>query len=329
MRTQRLEQSRLGAAKPSPDDRGASARVGFALKPGETRTVRFVLAWYAPVWVSSNHSPLRPNAPGGGSRYVNTYSARFKSAADVAEYLTQHHRTLLDRILAWQQIVYAEKKLPGWLQDGLINVLAILPQESFMMKSADPSHWWGDKGFFCVNESLMSCPQQSCIGNDQIGEWAVSLLFPELALRKLGAFRHYQKPDTGEPPSTLGAGTDADHPWYEQQLAMDGQFYVHMLERYRLSSGNDKMLDDWYPSVKACLRFMFTVDQDGDGLPDVHGGNHYLDGWPMEGAAPHVSSYWLATLKIAERMAKRQSDSAFADECRSRRESEPAVEQKL
>ncbi|MBI2843258.1 MAG: hypothetical protein HYX78_07635 [Armatimonadetes bacterium] len=294
--------------KPSADDVGSSAAVDFSLEPGQSRTIRFVLAWCAPNWKSFHGNP-----------YVNMYATRFKSPAAVAAYLAREHRSLLNRVLAWQEVVYGEKRLPGWLQDSLINVLGLLSQQSFIMKSPDPKHWWGKDGFFCVNESLISCVQQSCIANDEFGEWAVNLLFPELGLRKLRAYKHYQKRDTGQTPSVLGTGpsTEADRPWFGQQLAIDGQVYIHMVDRYRLSTGDDKVLDEWYPSVKAGLKFMFTRDEDGDGLPDVHAGGHYLDAWHMEGAAPHVSTYWLATLGIVERMAKMQRDTEFAQECRS------------
>ncbi|MBI2844025.1 MAG: hypothetical protein HYX78_11555 [Armatimonadetes bacterium] len=312
-----------GLPEPAAEDGGSSAAVDFSLKPGESKTLRFVLAWYAPEWVSSavpwwpTYTLGNPNLNKFGNRYINTYSERFTSAADVAEFLAKNHESLLSRILAWQQVIYAEDKLPGWLQDSLINVLAVLPQESLMMKIPDPNHWWGKDGFFCVTESLMSCPHTSCIANDEFGEWAVNLLFPELGLRKLSAFKHYQKKDTGQTPSTLGAGTEADRPWFDQQLTLDGQVYIHMVDRYRLSTGNDKVLDEWYPSVKAGLRFLYPLDEDGDGLPDCHHTNHYLDAWPMEGAAPHIGTYWLSTMLIAERMAKIQGDAAFAAECRA------------
>jgi len=304
------------------------------------QTIRFVLAHYAPLWnskVVGDDIHIHGKKYMNGNTYMNMYATRFKSVLEVVEYLTRQHRSLLERVLAWQQVVYAEKKLPGWLQDSLLNVCALLAQNSFMMKSPDPGHWWGKEGFFCVNESLMSCNQQSCIANDEFGEWVVNLLFPELGLRKLKAFKHYQKTgdytmpkDTGQPPSTLGPRTEPDRPWFSQQVTIDGQAYVHMVDRYRLSTGDDKVLDEWYPSVKACLQWMFRVDGDGDYLPDVHGGNHYFDIWPMEGAAAHVSTYWLATLAIVERMAHIQGDTDFAKECRSwYKKARQSIEQKL
>jgi non-lysosomal glucosylceramidase len=299
--------NRIAASLPEPvsHESGTSVALDFILQPGESKTVHFVLAWFAPTWDSVV-----------GKTYQNKYVSRYQSAGEVAEYLACEHESLFRRILAWQDVIYSEKKLPGWLQDSLINVLAILTQNSFWMTSTDPGHWWGEQGLFCVNESLLSCPQQSCIANDQFGEWPINLLFPKLGLRKLEAFRHYTNPNTGQTPSALGPINEPDQPWSNQLIAVDGQIYVHMVDRYRLSTGDDKMLDEWYPSVKAGMKFMFTVDKDGDGLPDINGCNHYFDMWPMYGIATYVSTYWLATLHIAGRMAELQHDDSFAEECR-------------
>jgi uncharacterized protein (DUF608 family) len=244
------------------------------------------------------------------------YASRFESAVEVANHLAGQHDALLDRVLAWQQAVYGEEGLPGWLRDSLVNIFAVLAQQSFWSKSADPGHWWGDEGLFFVNESLLSCPQQACIANDHAAEWPVDIFFPDLARNKLRAFKHYQQPN-GQTPSTLGPGTEPDQPWSDQQLPFDGQVYVQIVDRMWQVTGDRGVLEEFYESVKAGTRFMRTVDKDGDGIPDVKGSNQAYDNWPaMEGAAIHVATYWLATLRMVERMALEMGDDAFVDEVR-------------
>ncbi|MBI2842079.1 MAG: hypothetical protein HYX78_01625 [Armatimonadetes bacterium] len=266
--------------KPSASDAGCSTAVDFVLRPKENKTLYLILAWYAP--------NLDPNSK-------NMYAASFNGALDVAEYLAEHHESLLNRVFAWQQVVYGEKRLPGWLQDSLINVLAILAQESF---------WKAGEDYFTINESLLyGCGDNLATG--QFGDWPVNLLFPETGLKKIAGLRQGQDPNTGKLP-VAGMPT------------VITQVYVQVIDRYRLSTGDDKVLDEWYPSVKAALGwFVSAQDKDGDCLPEVHSSESYLDTWQMEGPACHVSSYWLSTLKIAERMAELQGDSAFADQCRS------------
>jgi len=283
------------------DQRGSSLSTDFSLQPKESKTLRFILTWYAPYWEYNNFESK-----------THMYSTRFKSALEVAQYLAHNYDSLLQRILAWQQIIYSEKKLPGWLQDSLVNVLAILAQESCWIKSRDVNHWWGDEGFFHVCESLFG--GRCSFGNDEFGEWPVNIFFPKLALRKLTAFKHYQKKDTGQTPSHLVGDWG---PEFGGMLSLSGQVYVHMVDRNRLSLGDDKVLDECYPSVKDGLRFMFTVDEDGDAIPDVKGSHQYYDTWVMDSAAIHIATYWLATLQIAERMAQIQGDNEFVMECRS------------
>ncbi|MBI2841990.1 MAG: hypothetical protein HYX78_01170 [Armatimonadetes bacterium] len=299
---------------PGSKETGSSVAADLTLKPGESKTLRFILAWYAPYWKSTS-PPEQWNSAQAGNPYMHAYAARLKSAVDAAQYLARNHRSLLERILSWQEVVYSEKRLPGWLQDALINILAVLPQQSLLVKSPDPDHWWGKEAFFSVTDSILSCPQQCCVWNHEFGEWPVSLLFPELALRALEAFKRHQRP-TGQTLAGFGPGTEPDRPWFDQYRAMDCPAYVNLLDRYRLSTGDDAILKEWYLSVKAGMKFMFTRDEDNDGLPDVHGFNYqFMDWWPMEGAAVNASTYWLATLEMAERMARLAGDDEFAQKC--------------
>ena len=347
-----------------PTHSGATVAVDFELQPKASQTIRFVLSWFCPnfqaeerapfpgikgvndeaglAWYQSNEddqpdtmTPERSKAHydrryWSHSRLKHMYASRFDSALDVANHLARNHESLLRRILAWQEVIYAEEKLPSWLRDSLVNILAILAQESFWVQNADANHWWGPDGIFVVNESLLSCPQLACIANDQAGEWPINLFFPQLSRNKLRVFKHYQK-DNGQTPSTLGSGTEPDGLWYDQQLPMDGQIYVHLIDRIWQSTGDDNILEDFYTSVKDGIHFMQTVDFDGDALLDVKGNNQLYDNWPtMAGAAIHVSGYWIATLHIALKMAEKMGDKKFAEECKAwiKRGSE-SIESKL
>jgi uncharacterized protein (DUF608 family) len=309
--------------RPRSEDGASSIAVDFQLQPRACRTIRFALVWYAPFWQAEGRVPFpdgsEPFQPGRRyithSRLLNMYAARFRGALDVARYLAGNHERLLSRILAWQQVVYSEEKIPGWLRDSLVNIFHVLAQESFWVRNEDSSHWWGAEGFFGVDESLIACPQVACMANDQSGEWPVNLFFPELARNKLRCFKRYQK-ESGQTPSTLGPGCEPDECWYDQQLTVDGQAYVHMVDRIWQATGDDSVLEEFYTSVRNGLRFMQTVDADGDGLLEVLGNNQYYDYWPtMAGPAVHISGYWLATLRIGERMARKVGDDEFAAEC--------------
>lgn len=312
----------LATLPPAGEGPAATVAVDFDLQAHETKTFYGILGWYAPAW----RSQVRPPYPDGGhgfdgkvfwgpSRMINQYAGRFGSALDVARTLAREHEDLLDRILAWQAEIYREKRLPGWLQDSAINIFAILALNSFWVRNADPAHWWGPEGLFCVNESLLSCPAMGCIANDEFGEWPVNLFFPQLARNKLRVFKHHQK-ENGQTPFGLGHGTEADTPWYNQQLPVEGQAYIHLIDRIWQASGDDTILQEFYPSVKKAFDFIKTLDTDRDGLIEVKGSNQYYDFWPeLAGPAIHISGYWLATIRIVQRMATEMQDPEVVTDC--------------
>ena len=241
----------IGGDLPStpPEHSGATVAVDFDLAPQGEQTIRYVLAWHCPTFQAEERAPFPGikgvNEEAGLAWYQNTdeeadesrlpersqstdnrrywshsrlkqmYASRFDNVLDVTGFLAANHQSLLRRVLAWQEVIYSEAKLPVWLRDALVNILSILTQESFWVQNADSDHWWGKEGLFVVNESMLSCPQLACIANDQAGEWPVHLFFPRLSQNKLRVFKHHQK-ENGQTPSTLGSGTEPDGLWYDQ-----------------------------------------------------------------------------------------------------------------
>lgn len=72
----------IGTDLPSPqsDERGTSLSVDFSLEPQDSKTVRIVLAWYAPEWQGAEKN-----------RYTHMYTIRYGSALDVARRLAEDH----------------------------------------------------------------------------------------------------------------------------------------------------------------------------------------------------------------------------------------------
>ncbi len=87
----------IGSSLPEPqeDNFSGSVSVNFQLGPGEQKPVRFVLAWFAPMWIGE-----------GPHTFTHMYAARFKGALDVAQFLSRDHESLLRRVLAWQEVIF-------------------------------------------------------------------------------------------------------------------------------------------------------------------------------------------------------------------------------
>ncbi len=299
-----------------PSDPGASLAVDFDLQPGESADIQLILAWYAPFWRA------RPSynwaAASGWKPYVHHYHQHFKSAAEVASHLASNHRNLLQRTLAWQQALYTTPEFPGWLSDSLVNIFHVLAQNSFWARSAEPDHWAGDEGLFNVNESLLSCPQ-FCTPCDWIGNFPILLFFPELAHRSLQALAHRQDAE-GRIPFGMGAGTVLDDPYYGIQYSTDNQVFVHLVARLWQRTGDDAIVQEFYPAVKKAIDFLMSVDEDDDGIVDAFGASWFYEGFSVRGAVAYVGGLWVTTLALAAEMARTMDDADFLAACESWRD---------
>ena len=299
------------------DDRGSTVAVDFVLPGGETRQLSFVLAWYAPRW----HAQYPDGTYRWVRQYFHRYGSRYADASQVARYLAQHHQALLQRIINWQEVLYRERTLPGWLRDSLINICHIITRNGFWVHVPQPldgcvRHWYGNDGLFSMGEG--SVPAMHAIGNEWLGNLPFAYFFPELLRLNLRGFAYFQRTD-GEVPMHLGIGTDMESPMYADWCidwgkSYVGSYYVHMVDRLWQRTGDETVLEEFYPSVMAVTKMMQTTDRDKDGIPDSNL-RWYHGSAELEGTVSGTSGLWLATLRIAERMAQAEGDTEFARDC--------------
>ena len=77
-----------------------------------------------------------------GKRFTHMYASRFANAGEVADFLARNHQSLLDRIIAWQSVIYDDKALPGWLADSLINAFYYFAPCSMWAQAKPPIGDW-------------------------------------------------------------------------------------------------------------------------------------------------------------------------------------------
>ncbi len=224
---------------------GASIGVEFELVPRQEKTIRFVLAWHAPVFRGGG-TPLS-----GGKEYRHKYAEQYRDSYEVAEHLAANHESLLRRVLAWQQVIYSEKSLPPWLKESLINILHLIPEDGFWAQAGGPLGQWckPEDGLWAMNECPRGCPQMECIPCSFYGNIPLVYFFPELAMSTLRAYKAYQFPE-GNVPFVFGGCTVAEPtPPCElaspskgylnrPQTALDGPCYVDMVERMWMRTGD-------------------------------------------------------------------------------------------
>ena len=321
-------------------DSSCSAAVDFTLQSRQEKTVRFLLAWYAPVWEGGHKKHVawtnrrqhneqvvsmerRPwSGSGDTNYYTEMYAARYEDAVDIARRMAVEHASLSQRVLAWQDLIYAETTIPVWLRDALVNNLCLIAEDSHWAQAKPPlGDWCYPEGAFGLNESPRGCPQMACIPCDWYGNLPIVFFFPQLALSTLRLFKHHQMED-GEVPISIGKHGDLPDyvtPSYSHQVSLNGFCYVDLVGRLWRRSGDDGILREFYESAKKCYSFTINLCRGPAGvisMPEA-GGMEWFEMGQWAGMASHMGGLRLAGLRIMENMAEAMADTEYAEQCRT------------
>ncbi len=317
----------------APNDLDSAISVDLELAPNEDRVVRFVLAWYSPLWRGEKNNV-----------FARMYTMDWNGPLAVAKSLAENHGSLLKRVTAWQEVLYREQSLPDYLRDSLINSFHLITKTGFWAVAKPPLPAWvrEDDGLFGMNESPRECPQIECIPCSFYGNIPLVYFFPELARSTLRAYKGYQYPDGGPPwifggitagevdgaVSTDGADMASPSPGY--QSTMNGANYLGIFDRYWQCTGDTEILKDFYASLKKAVIYSVNLNTGPDGLISVPAGDRnplmsrgtpgalleWFEGNGWFGMTPHVGGIHLAMFRMAERMAEKMNDTEFAAQCR-------------
>ena len=308
---------------------GASVAVDFRLGPGEERVIRFVLTWCAPTWKGGGY-----NWAETGNTFTHMYAQHYPDPVATAELVAREHESLLRRVLAWQQAVYSDERLPVWLRDSLVNVLYMVTEDGYWAQARPPLPGWvreGD-GLFGMNECPRGCPQIECIPCSFYGSLPLAYLFPELQLSTIRGYQGYQLPD-GAPPWIFGGCTgqtppiDFACPTRGYQFASNGISLAAIVDRFLLcrDTKDHEYLRELYPMVKRSVTHTvglrttpsYSLGERSISMPDDNAATEWFEaeapGWA--GMTAHIAGLHLAELRIAERMARLVGDVEFERQC--------------
>lgn len=321
-----------GLPQIAPDDLDASTAVDLQLAPGESAVVRFILAWYSPIWKGDEQK-----------YYSRMYTRRYPSVAAVAEDLARRHEALLRRVLNWQQEIYTAAELPVPLREALVNILHLTTKTGYWAQARAPIGPWckSEDGLFGMSECPRECPQIECIPCSFYGNIPLVYFFPELALSTLRGYKAYQF-ENGAPPWVFGGCTagaaegyhatdpcDMTTPSPGYQNTLNGPCYIDMLDRYWRRTGDDGVLEEFYASAKKAVEYTIALRPGPEGIISVPagdrnptqphakpgGGLDWFEGNGWFGMTPHVGGIHLAMLRMAQRMAEHMHDLPFARQC--------------
>jgi non-lysosomal glucosylceramidase len=286
----RIDAARTGTAngvQPVGDAQVMAAAKTVRLRPGETKTLTFVIAWYFPnLWYRDE-------------RVGNHYAKQFRSAADVASYVAANLERLRDETLRWHDTYY-DSTLPRWLLDRIGMTVCNL--------ATTTCQWWRNGRFWAWEGG--GCCAGTC-GHVWNYAHGLARLFPELerSAREMQDFA----PGVGMDADT-GAIAFRGEAW--NMWAGDAQGgYVLKAYREHLCSADDQFLNRNWPAIRKAMLFLIEQDADNDGL--IEGSQHQTYDQNYFGANTFVGALYLAALLAAAAMADRVGDEAFARRCRT------------
>jgi uncharacterized protein (DUF608 family) len=261
------------------------------------------------------------------------YALRYRSARTAALRLAQQHEALLKCVLAWQEEIYGDASVPGWLQDSLVNNFHLITETGMWAAAEAPLPAWVrlEDGLFGMNECPRGCAQIECIPCSFYGNIPVVYFFPELALSTLRGYKGYFYPE-GEAPWNFGGVTggtppiDFTRPTRGYQTTTNGICYAAMVDRYALCWGHKHkdFAREFYETVKKNAIFTINLRPEyeiGDrviSMPTGNEGSEWFEapepGW--SGMVTHVGGLHVAQLRIAQKMAEQVGDREFAQQCK-------------
>lgn len=263
---------------------GSTVSTPVHLRPGESTTLRYVVAWYFP------NAKLNV----ADSKSGRHYKARFSSSAAVAHYVRDHYDRLAGQTKAWVRTWYGST-LPQWFLERTIANTCILATTTAHRFAT--GRFWAWEG--------IGCCEGTCTHVWHYAQ-APGRLFPALERD------HRERVD-------FGVGFDSRtgivrHRGEGTGPAIDGECgrILGVLREHQMSP-DDRFLRRIWPNVRRATEYLIGHDSDGDGLIDGAQENTLDAAW--FGKIAWISSLYLAALRASEKMATIVGDSDFATRC--------------
>lgn len=280
---------------------------GSTTLKGKAWEHRFALAWHFPnlypdVTAHGKAQGLQPDRSRTEGHY---YERDFADAAAVARHVVK----------GWNRLEAATRAFHDEFYDSSLPPF-VLEQVNSHLNTFFTSTWLSRTGDFGVQEGLTPLRAYGPLATVDVAAYAspVTLgLFPELEKSMLLV---HQRMQSKEGAICHGIGRDFHKEDAEEAVSgridLPGQYVIQAV-RYALRCGDNEYLDQAWASLEAAMDFVLrTRDEDGDGLPDMHGSHSSYDNIPMWGAASFPASFFLAAAEAMVHAARKtgRTDSA-------------------
>jgi len=294
-----IQNSEIHPNQPQPDATGASLAVPFTLKPGQSKTIRLMIAWYVPdshLRLGQNVSnPADSTVPNTATStyYKPWYSGRFATIHDVTDFWLTHYETLRHNTVLFRDAFY-RSSLPPEVTEAVAANLSILKSPTVLRQT--DGRFWGWEG--CEDQ------EGSCAGScTHVWNYAQAMchLFPSLerSMRQTEFFEDQNTAGHQQFRAALPIRPLA-HDFY---AASDGQLggIMKVYRDWRIS-GDSAWLRHLYPRVKQSLDYcVATWDPRHTGtLEEPHHNTYDIEFW---GPDPMTTGFYLGALEAFTQMS--------------------------
>lgn len=293
----------------SVDSPGASLYVPFTLGPGQSRTIKVMMAWYVPVSDVRHGEPAAVASDFGDcyspelyrdmpQTYVPWYATRFASVDEVASYWKENYNELKAATRSFTDAFY-DSTLPVEVIRAVADNLTIL-KSSTVMRQHD-GRFWAYEG---SGDNWGSC-HGTC---NHVWNYAQAMphLFPKME-RTMRETEFRVDQDT-EGHQVFRSNLPISPVRHDSHSAADGQFggIIKMYRDWRISGDTDWMLG-LYPQVKKsidwCIR---NWDPRGTGaVEEPHHNTYDIEFWGPDGMC---TSFYAGALAAFIEMAEAAGD---------------------
>ena len=294
----------------------ATLAVKQVLRPGESKTVTFMLTWHFPnrrAWDHGTHNG------GGGKEIVgNYYTTLYQDAWDVAEQTATSLEALENKTVDFVSSL-ANSDIPDVLKEaGLFNLNNLRSQTVFRTADGLP---FGFEGTGSIKGTKNGADKSSGWGFGTCThvwnyESTTPFVFGDLATKFREVEFLHSVNDNGGQSHRVGLPIKKRGKDYKKWAA-DGQMGT-LIKVYRdwQLSGDDEKLKEMWPNIKKVMAFAWTGiwDVNKDGV--MEGSQHNTMDINYVGPNPQMAAWYLGALKASEKMAHHLKDKAFAKECR-------------
>ena len=303
---------RLKNRRYDDDDRRGQLDIGdmctlaahITLTPGESKTVRFIMAWYYPHFVKYWDEELPV--------WDHEYARRFSCAQDVLSYCYKNAETLYKKSELFRDALFA-MTIPEAAAEAAADNLCVLKSPTCLR--LENGEFYAFEG---TNANSGSC-EGTC---DHVWgyQYALPFLFPEFARQTLDIDYTYNMKDSGEmmfrTMLPLGSGK------WDFRACVDGQMgcVLRVYREWKLS-GNDEWLQKRWNGVKKSIEYAWSKDNRDKWDPDksgvITGRQHHTLDMELFGANAWLNGFYLAALKAGAQMAEYLGETEKAEEYRA------------